>query len=355
MHEWKKRFSRTAGAATAATADTWKDLVLHVGDERPFMSTFTPVKSGTRLAEVFRRHCAHINALLDERGALLFRGFEVGGARELELLGQWVGHGACESREETSPRSHIAGNVYTATEYPGRYPIAFHNECSYQKTMPAKLLFYCGQPSHTGGATLLADGRAVWRALPEPVKASFAGHGYRLMRTYHPNFGMSWRQAFGVNDRASVEAMALSDGISLEWKSNDVLTTTQTRPCVGIHPRTGKASWINHLYFFHHSNLPEHARQALLTDAGADLLVNDTCHADGTPIALDTLAAIGQAYEANTLSVEWQAGDVLLVDNLCVAHGRTSYEGVRTLYFAQLDRVEWAQLHNSLLVQEEHP
>ncbi|WP_416769466.1 TauD/TfdA family dioxygenase [Pseudomonas sp. RHF3.3-3] len=353
MHEWKKRFSLDRSAQPSGHMSDWRDSLVQVPAEGPFLSVFMPARPDVRLAEVFRRYAAWIEARLAERGALLFRGFEVGGAREFELLGQWLGCTPTISREETSPRTRISGSVFTATEYPGAYPIAFHNENSYQRAMPTKLLFYCSQPSQTGGATWLADCRAVWKMLPEGIRSSFALGGYQLVRSYHPYFGMSWQQAFGVNDRAAVEAIAACDEIHLEWKDNGVLTTTQVRPCVAVHPRTGALCWTNHVFFFHHSNLPLHAREALAVEARGDQLINDTRYANGEAIELDILMAIGQAYDANTVSIEWQPGDVLLIDNLSIAHGRAPYAGARIIYFSQLDQIEWAQLRTPSCVQEE--
>ncbi|PYC16932.1 TauD/TfdA family dioxygenase [Pseudomonas mosselii] len=355
MHEWKKQFSLDRSVQVSGSMPDWQGSLVQVDAEVPFLSTFTPARPDIRLAEVFRRHAGWVDEKLAERGALLFRGFEVGGARELELLGQWLGCTPTNSREETSPRTRISGNVFTATEYPGAYPIAFHNESSYQRAMPAKLLFHCVQPSESGGATWLADCRAVWRMLPEAIRSPFARDGYELVRSYHPYFGMSWQQAFGVSDRAAVEAIAACDDIRLEWKDNGVLTTTQRRPCVLAHPRTGMLCWTNHLFFFHHSNLPPHAREALAAEGREHRLINDTRYANGEPVSLDIVTAIGQAYDAHSVSIEWQPGDVLLIDNLSMAHGRAPYAGAgaRVIYFSQLDQIEWAKLHHPLRVQEE--
>ncbi|MDP9649644.1 TauD/TfdA family dioxygenase [Paraburkholderia caledonica] len=351
MHEWKKRLLHSLSTQetrlAAVAPDDWSHLVAPDGDGPTFFSRFVPARPGVALAEVFGRHAVSVEAWLDRRGALLFRGFNVSGPRELELLCRWIGSGACESREETSPRSRVVGSVYTATEYPAQYPIAFHNESSYQSVLPGKLLFLCIQAPHTGGATMLADCRAVWRALPDALRQSFAKDGYRLIRTYHPYFGLSWQRAFGVDDPAQLATLARRDGIVLDWKGGDALTTTQMRPCVATHPRTGERCWTNHMYFFHHANLPDSARLALSGDASADYFVNETCRANGAAIEADVLTQIARAYETNAIAVDWQPGDVLLVDNISVAHGRSPYAGARELYFAQTDPVDWAQLRGT--------
>ncbi|MND09283.1 Taurine catabolism dioxygenase TauD, TfdA family [compost metagenome] len=38
---------------------------------------------------------------------------------------------------------------------------------------------------------------------------------------------------------------------------------------------------------------------------------------------------LNELYEANTVSEPWQAGDLLIVDNIRCAHSREPYEGQR--------------------------
>ena len=46
------------------------------------------------------------------------------------------------------------------------------------------------------------------------------------------------------------------------------------------------------------------------------------------------LAQIRQAYEAEAFTFRWEKGDVLLVDNMAVAHSRTPYRGTRQVLVA---------------------
>ena len=59
----------------------------------------------------------------------------------------------------------------------------------------------------------------------------------------------------------------------------------------------------------------------------------------GDAIGADVVQAINEAYEANTVREEWQAGDLLLVDNLRTAHGREPFEGPREVVVAMADAV----------------
>ncbi len=51
---------------------------------------------------------------------------------------------------------------------------------------------------------------------------------------------------------------------------------------------------------------------------------------------------INEVYEANTAREPWQAGDLMLVDNVRTAHGREHFEGPREVLVAMADAVHLA-------------
>ena len=60
---------------------------------------------------------------------------------------------------------------------------------------------------------------------------------------------------------------------------------------------------------------------------GADGLPFNTRFGNGDPIGEDVVELLNEVYEANTAREPWQAGDLLLVDNIRTAHSREAYEG----------------------------
>ena len=82
------------------------------------------------------------------------------------------------------------------------------------------------------------------------------------------------------------------------------------------------------------------ARRSLLAAFAEDELPSDARYGDGSPIEDVTLRELRDAYEAETTSFEWQNGDVLLLDNMLVAHGREPYEGPRKVRTAMVDPYE---------------
>ena len=54
------------------------------------------------------------------------------------------------------------------------------------------------------------------------------------------------------------------------------------------------------------------------------------------------MQVINEVYEANTARERWQAGDLMLVDNVRTAHGREPFEGPREVLVAMADAVHLA-------------
>jgi len=228
----------------------------------------------------------------------------------------------------STPRSRVAGNIFTSTEYPPDQVIPMHNEMSYTRCWPAKVFFACVTPAASGGETPLADSRRVYDAIPASVRGRFEARGVMYVRNFTDSVDMSWREAFQTDDRAEVARQCDEGGIEYHWHA-DRLTTRQTCQAVIEHPRTGEKVWFNQAHLFHVSSLPELARCALIESFGEARLPRNSYYGDGSPIDDDALDTIRRAYAANLVTFPWRAGDLLAVDNVMVAHGRLTFTGAR--------------------------
>ena len=122
-----------------------------------------------------------------------------------------------------------------------------------------------------------------------------------------------------------------------EWTGPDRLRTRQVRPAIRVHPYTGEQIWFNHMLFFHITSLPPQVRDTILLGVNEDSLPFNTYYGDGFPVEPEVLEEVRAAYSAETIAFPWQQGDILMVDNMLVAHGRQPFTGQRKIMVAMAE------------------
>jgi alpha-ketoglutarate-dependent taurine dioxygenase len=286
--------------------------------------------------------------LLDEKllhhGGILFRGFNIQEPEELEKAIQAISGESLEYRERSSPRTAVSGNIYTSTDYPPSHPIFLHNENSYQSQWPLKIFFLCRQPAQEGGATPIADCRRVLRHIDPEVRERFARQGWMYVRNFGDGFGLAWSTVFQTTDEAQVDEHCRRSGIQTEWKDGGRLRTRAVRPALVRHPRTGETLWFNHATFFHVSTLEPDIRNGLLEEFDESELPTNTFYGDGSPIEPEVMDHLREVYRRETVSFPWQKGDLLLLDNMMVAHGRAPFSGPRQVLVGMAEAVAREQV-----------
>jgi alpha-ketoglutarate-dependent taurine dioxygenase len=270
-------------------------------------------------------------------GAVLLRGFDVPDAVAFEDVARAVDDELLDYRYGSSPRTRARNNVFTSTEYPSAELIPLHNEMSYTTEWPRRIWFFSELCAQTDGQTPLADSHRVFESIPVDVRERFMAKGVRYVRNYTGTFDLSWQKTFQTESREQVQAYCASRGIQVEWLDEDHLRTVENCQAAWRHPDDGRWLWLNQAHLFHVSNLKPELR-ALMEDCYApDELPRNAMFGDGTPIPDADLDAIRQAYDAHMLSFTWERGDLLLVDNLAMAHGRNRFTGERRVLVAMAD------------------
>lgn len=276
-------------------------------------------------------HRKFVETQLERFGGILFRGFNIASAEELARLIEALAGPPLEYHERSSPRTEVGRHVYTSTEYPARKHINLHNENSYQNNWPLKIFFQCMTPAQRGGITPIADCRRVLARLSLETRQRFMTKKWMLVRNFNDGFGLSWQVVFQTGDPAAVERYCRENQIQVEWKDDQRLRTTATRSAIVRHPHTGEQIWFNHVMFFHVSSFEPGLRNALLQEFGQFDLPSNTFFGDGSFIESEVIDEIRAAYERETVMFPPQRGDLLVLDNMLVAHGRTPYEGPRQI------------------------
>jgi alpha-ketoglutarate-dependent taurine dioxygenase len=293
------------------------------------------------LAEHLGANRADVRERLRAHGALLFRGFDVGGVDGFEAAVRAISGQPLAYDERSSPRSTIKGNIYTSTDYPAQEEIFFHSENSYRTSWPMTLYFHCVQPPATLGATPLADTRQVLRLLDPSVVEGFRRRRWMVVRNFG-DYGVPWREAFGTDDRQEVQRYCAEHDIGCEWKGDD-LRTTSVRDAIHRHPETGAEVWFNHVAIFHVSTRPPEVRASMLELFDEEDLPSNTYFGDGGRIPDDVMDHIRDCYRRSSVRFDYQRDDVVVVDNMLTAHGREPFTGPRRIAVAMAEPMSVAR------------
>jgi acyl transferase domain-containing protein/alpha-ketoglutarate-dependent taurine dioxygenase len=299
------------------------------GDTLPLV--ITPEVEGVDLNGWAANNRDFIEAQLLKHGAILFRGFRVKDATEFRQLAITMSSDLLEYRYRSTPRTEIGDRVYTSTEYPADQVIPMHNENAYSKSWPMKLWFYCALAAQQGGETPVADSRRVFELIDPRIKERFIAKGVMYVRNYGEGFDLSWQEVFQTEDKSEVEQFCRRSGIDFEWRSGDRLRTRQVCRAVARHPKTKEMVWFNQAHLFHTSSLDSLVRASLLASFNEDELPRNACYGDRAPIEDATLDAIREVYRQTQVSFSWAETDILMIDNMLVAHGRKPYVGPRKI------------------------
>jgi len=292
--------------------------------------------------------------LLLAHGALLLRGFGLESENDFaEIVTRHYGSEASAYLAGVSPRNAVRrSQIYESTKIPAHLRIHQHNEMAYLKRAPRNLLFFCDTPSPQGGETPLTDCRRLLREVPEEVRETFKRRGLRNREHFYGRFwnfwtfGMhtsfvrlhrSWKSVFNTSDKDEVRRICKSMNVHLQWLWDGSIRLTCRRPPTAPHPDSGEEVWFNQASTL---NVTAYVYGWLkylgyhLAYPFARYRPFDVSYSDRKRIPHSYLRAIQEATDRVTTAFPWQKGDLLLIDNFLVAHGRMPYKGPRRILVA---------------------
>lgn len=286
--------------------------------------------------------CANRETLADALPiyrALVFRGCTEQEERDFERFVRSVTT-PLDYIYRSTPRTSVGDKLYTATEFPPSEHIPVHCENAYQKTWPGKIFFYCKTAAEQGGATPLADVERATALIDPAVRSRFVEQGVLYVRNYGSGIDLPWETVFQTSERSEVQRYCDAAAIQWEWIGPSRLRTHQRRPATARHPRTGQELWFNQAHLFNVGSLDPETRAAMLSIFKPEDLPRNSYYGDGGPIEADTLHHIHDAYARSTSVFPWQQSDILIADNMLVAHGRQPYKGTRKVLVMMGDPVQ---------------
>jgi amino acid adenylation domain-containing protein len=307
---------------------------------QPLPLLFEPSSSDLDPLAWVRAHTSLIQQQLSAHGGLLFRRFPLPSISHFEQFAASLCPTLFGDYGDL-PRASSGGKVYGSTPYPPDQPILFHNESSHLERWPMNIFFYCVQPPTSGGSTPLADCRRVWQLLSPSLRERLRRTGLIYVRNYAPGLDVSWQHFFRTQERTEVEARLKAAGAEWEWRmGGEGLRVRQRSQAAARHPRTGEEVFFNQMQLHHVSSLRGEVRRSLEEVFGEEEMPRNVYYGDGERIGEEEMEEVGRAYEEAAVDFVWERGDVVMLDNMLVAHGRRVYEGERKVVVAMGEMVE---------------
>jgi alpha-ketoglutarate-dependent taurine dioxygenase len=316
---------------------------MSAGDTYPLVVTPAAAAGKVDLGAWATENRDYIEKNLLAHGAVLFRGFGVGSPADFERVAGAVCPDLYGEYGDL-PREGVSGKVYGSTPYPANQAILFHNESSHLPRWPLRQFFACLQASETGGETPILDCREVARALDPALLARFADKGLLYVRNFCEDIDVSWQHFFKTDDKKAVEKICHDGGMTCEWVRGRTLRIKQQARAVARHPVTGETVFFNQVQLHHPFCLDPATRKSLVALFKEEGLPRNVYYGDGSKIDDATMAELDRLFWKTAKSFLWQNGDMIMIDNMLVAHARKTYTGPRKIIVAMGAMVEGAAL-----------
>lgn len=276
-----------------------------------------------------RANLDRLQADLDRNGAILFRGFPLHDVDDFDLFVKAFSFPNFPYSESLSNavRVNWTDRVFSANEAPPEVTIYLHHEMAQTPIYPSKLFFYCEKAAEEGGATPLCRSDILIERMEQECPQFLRdceNKGLRysnvmpLENDAGSGMGRSWKSTLGVECKSEAEDRLRHLGYSWEWLEEGCLrVTTPVLPAVR-DLGNGQRSFFN---------------QLIAAFRGWKDTRNDPSsairHGDDSPLDVDAVMRSVEIAEELTFDVPWKSGDVALVDNYRVMHGRRFFSGTR--------------------------
>ncbi|KAI3671605.1 hypothetical protein L1987_87344 [Smallanthus sonchifolius] len=297
------------------------DGVLFPAVLSPNSSTHSTAVQLSAFEDAIKAHKPWLESLLLKSGAILFRGFPVTSPSDFNAVIEAFGFPELLYVGGIAPRTQVVGRVYTANESPLDKEIPFHHEMAYVPNYPTKLFFFCEEEPGIGGETPIVLSHIIYEKMKErhpDFVAKLEEHGLRYIQIVgdndDPSFytKSSWKSLYKTDDKNIAEERAAKVGVKLEWMGNTAKNITNPLPAIKFDKESRRKTWFNTLAGSYNGPATE---KTDTRNASAEV-------GNGDPVDDDAMKDLLKILEEECVAIPWKKGDVLLVNNLTVLHGR---------------------------------
>jgi hypothetical protein len=186
------------------------------------------------------------------------------------------------------------------------HEVHLHAELGYFPVSPDIMWFRCLRPPCSAGETTICDGALLWDSLSPDVQFALRRRNLRYVALWEPKV---WRKYFQVQDVGALgEKMNALEGVTYTL-AEDRLYFEYVVPAVRPTKYGSRMAFSNSLLHY-------------WLDGMRELVQFE----DGRDIPEDLIRAILRAAGPITERIAWRSGDILLIDNSRMLHGREAHK-----------------------------
>jgi alpha-ketoglutarate-dependent taurine dioxygenase len=254
-------------------------------------------------ANILELDLEEIISLFKSYGVLLFRGFE-NNADIFKEFSNLLSTNFIDYAGGAFVRRVINGDKTLLSVNDFQFEIKLHGEMYYQKNIPLMVWFFCANPASQNGETTVCDGRAFFNQISSPTKELFDNK--KLKFTAHMSKD-EWHKKYQTDDVNRLKEMCKNNQTYLNIYEDESITLEYICPAV-ISSRCGQYQ------VFINSLLPT-------KQLNPNILKFD----DNSDIPDDVMSELNEIAEKLTTEISWQKGDILMIDNTRIMHGRRAF------------------------------
>ena len=247
---------------------------------------------------------AEIKHTLREQGWILLRHQDYDVQRFSELMTT-----LCQKLTYDPARENITQQSQKVDA--GTQAVGLHIENGTTPLPPDIIAFFSEVSASQGSQTTVCDGHAVWNSLSEQLKQKFAAP--ITISRYLPK--QIWQKYVAT-------ALNIAEADTVTWE--DLNKFIQMIPGQAISPaHEGGVEYHLQMNMIRHDNLkgvPAFANTIL--GPSYNYQKPKFTFADGREISPELIAELAQLCEQHTQEIDWQDGDVAIIDNKRLMHGR---------------------------------
>jgi alpha-ketoglutarate-dependent taurine dioxygenase len=213
-------------------------------------------------------------------------------------------------------RRVINGNATILSVNDFNDEIKLHGEMYYQQNIPLMLWFFCAHPASQDGETILCDGRQLFNELSSPLKELFSNKKLKYKVGHLDK--EAWHKRYKTNDLRVLEQTCRSNNLILQINEDESINIQYICPAIHLS-RCGKYRiFINGLLVV------------------KQLAPNAVCFDDDSEITDDIVSELYEMAERITTEISWKTGDILMVDNTRMMHGRRAFSDTQRDIYLRL-------------------